>query len=300
MTLAHIARRQAGVFTRRQALQIGMSSAQVEDRLFSGEWIHVMNDVLMAASTPVTARLQAWTGVLAIGHPVALSGRFGASFVGLERAPLAAEPEFAIPFTRMRRELPGIRVQRIRPSHWHVHWRGGLPLVPVPMMIRQIAWTTRTDVARDVIHHALRRRQVTQEQLVGQLGKGLSGAAALRGVLEEVAPGYQVMWERRLHRALLKGGVRLTPQTKVVAPDGRTAYLDLGDEALRFGVEIDGFLNHMSRFAADRKRGRLLAVELDWTIAAYAVEELANSMDRVAAEIASYVRLLEARSGRAA
>src|SRR3954451_6628208 len=140
------------------------------------------------------------------------------------------------------------------------------------------------------------RREVTLHELIAQLGRGLSGAARLRDVLEEVAPGYQVMWERRLHRALLKAGVRLKPQTKVVAPDGRTAYLDLGDEELRFGVEVDGFLNHMARFAADRKRTRLLAVELDWTIAQYAVEELAVSMERAVAEIVSYVRVLEARA----
>ena len=168
------------------------------------------------------------------------------------------------------------------------------------MMIRQIAASSSSDITRDVVHHALRRRQVTLHELLAQLGHGLSGAARLRSVLEEVAPGYQVMWERRLHRALLKAGVRLKPQTEVVAPDGRKAFLDLGDEELRFGVEIDGFLNHMARFAADRKRARLLAVELGWTIAPYAVQELAESMDVAVAEIVSYVRLLETRAGRAA
>src|SRR3954451_25495557 len=140
------------------------------------------------------------------------------------------------------------------------------------------------------------RREVTLHELIAELGRGLSGAARLRDVLEEVAPGYQVMWERRLHRALLKSGRRLKPQTKVVAPDGRTAYLDLGDEALRFGVEIDGFLNHMARFAADRRRARMLAVELDWTIAPYAVTELATSMDRVVAEILAFARLMQSRA----
>src|SRR3954447_12503281 len=107
MTLAQIARRQGGVFARRQALQVGFASAEIDRRVFSGEWIHVMNDVLMASTTPVTPMLQAWTGVLAIGHPVALSGRFAAGFVRLERAPHATAPEFVIPMTRMRRELPG-------------------------------------------------------------------------------------------------------------------------------------------------------------------------------------------------
>ena len=284
------------MFTLRQTLQAGISRAEAHRYVLTGHWQHIANDVLMAATTPVTPLLKAWTGVLAIGQPVALSGRFAALFAGLERAPQLWTPEFVVPDNRHPRGLPGMVVHRVRADSWAVQWRSGLPLVPVPMMIRQIAGGSTHDVARDVVQHALRRRQVTHEQLVEQLGRGRSGAAALRRVLEEVAPGYQVLWERRLHRALLKAGVRLKPQTEVVAPDGRTAFLDLGDERLHFGVEIDGFLNHMARFASDRRRARMLAVELDWTIAQYAVEELAVSMDRAVAEIVSYVRLLEARA----
>jgi hypothetical protein len=254
MTLARIARRQGGVFTRRQALQAGVSAEEIQRQLLTGAWISVMDDVLMAATTPVTPATHAWTGVLALGQPVALSGRFAALFAGLERAPGYVRPEFVIPDNRFRRELPGITVHRVQRKRWSTIWRHGLPLVPVPVMIRQLAADAPYDVARDVVQHALRRRQVTQDRLLAQLGRGLSGAAALRRILEEVAPGYQVMWERRFHRELLDAGVRLQPQTRVVAPDGRVAYLDLGDEELKFGVEIDGFLNHMARFAADRRR----------------------------------------------
>jgi len=296
MQLSRIARRQGGVFTKRQAKQCGIPAADIQSRLMSGEWIEVLGDVLIAATTPVTAQVQAWAGVLAIGQPVALSGRFGAACLGLERSPSPVVPEFVIPGNRMRRDPGGLAVHRVTPQRWAVVWKQGLPVAPVPTLIRQVAANAPDAIVRDVVQHALRRRQVTYEQLLRELGRGLGGAARLRRILEEVAPGYQVMWERRLHRALLQVGVRLKPQTKVVAPDGRTAYLDLGDEELRFGVEIDGFLNHMARFAADRKRGRLLAVELDWTIAQYAVEELAASMDRVVAEIASYMRILRSRA----
>ena len=256
-----------------------------------------MGDVLMASTTPVTAATHAWTGVLALGHPVALAGRFAAGFCNLERSPAYVRPEFVIPDNRFRRELPGITLHRLRRERWAVVWRNGLPLMPVPVVIRQVAADAPYDVTRDVVQHALRRRQVTQNDLLAQLGRGLSGAAALRRVLEEVAPGYQVMWERRFHRALLAAGVRLKPQTRVVALDGRTAYLDLGDEQLKFGVEIDGFLNHMARFAADRRRARVLALELGWTIAPYAVEELATHMAAAVAEVVAYV---EQRRRRAA
>ena len=74
------------------------------------------------------------------------------------------------------------------------------------------------------------------EALAQSLGRGLPCAAALRAVLEEVGPGFQVKWERMVYRAVLKRGVRMTPQAKVTAPDGREAYLDLGRSLYHKGV----------------------------------------------------------------
>jgi len=224
---------------------------------------------------------------------------FAAASVGLERAPAYVEPEFAIPVNRMWREFDGIVVHRVRPHLWAVERRYGLPVPPTTTIIRQVAATTHERIALEIVEHALRRRQVTVEQLAQQLGRGRHGAATLRHVLELVAPGYQAMWERRLHRAVLRLGVRLKSQTEVVAPDGRKAFLDLGEEAIKFGVEVDGFLNHMGRFAADRRRTRLLAMELKWTIAPYAVEELAADLDAAAREIVAYVRRLRREIGAA-
>ena len=294
-TLDRLARRQGGAFTRRQALRLGLAPDELTRRVLLGQWVEPLPGVLHAATTPVTMTLQAWAGVLAIGPPVALAGRFAAACIGLEQAPSPAQPEFMIPMSRMRRQLDGIRVMRTR-GDWQVHRRNGLPVPPPAVVIRQVAAGAHERVVLEVVQHALRRRMVTVDQLVAQLGRGVPGAARLRFVIDELAPGYQAIWERRLHRAVLALGVRLTPQTKVVAPDGREAYLDLGDESIRFGVEVDGFLNHMARFAKDRRRARLLAVELEWTIAPYAVEELAADLGAVAREVAETVRRLRARA----
>lgn len=287
-SLVRIARRQGGVFTIDQAIRCGVSHKQTRRRILNGQWIEVLPRVLAAATTPLTARSHAWAGVLAVGTPVALAGRFAASCIGLEQTPSAMQPEFVIPFTRMRRDIAGITVRRTRDT-WTSEWHRGLPVPPVAVVLRQLAADVPRHVARDVVQHALRRRRVTHAQLMARLGRGRPGAAALRSVLEELAPGYQASWERRLHRALLRLGVRLKPQVKVVAPDGRIAIIDLGDDTLRFGVEVDGFLNHMARFAADRRRSRLLALELGWTIAPYAVEELAADLAGAAREIAEHV-----------
>ena len=289
-SLPRIARRQAGVFTRQQALQCGVPLRDITERELSGEWVTVVGRVLASATTPLTPAAQAWAGVLDIGQPVAVAGRFAAVLLGLDGAPSFAGPQFLIPDNRHWRGDASVQVARIRRADWAVSWHRGLPFVPLPLLLRQLAAELPQPMVRDMVQHALRRRRITEPQLLAQLGRGRPGAAPMRGILEELAPGYQSMWERRVHRGLLKRGVRLKPQTEVVAPDGRRAFLDLGDEEMRFGVEIDGFLNHMARFAADRKRARMLGIELEWTIPAYAVDELVTDFDAAMDEI---VRLYE-------
>jgi very-short-patch-repair endonuclease len=294
--LRRLAHRQAGCFTKRQARRLGVTAEEMEQQLLTGEWLEVMRDVLICAGTPITDRLKAWTAVLAVGQPVALAGRSAGQAWAVDQAPLSDRPQLVVPNDRDPRDLPGLEIRRVVPASWAVQWHHGLPVTPVAMTIRDIAADSPRAVVRDVVQHALRRRRTSLHELMATLGRGLAGSARLRQVLEEVSPGYQVHWERRLHRALLRRGIRMTPQMKVVAPDGRTAYLDLGIEDLRFGVEIDGFLNHMARFAADRRRARMLALEMGWTVAPYAVEEIQTRLDAVADEVAAHVHLLRESS----
>ena len=288
------ARRQAGAFTLRQALQAGQERREITRLLLTGEWLELHPTVMVCAGTPITDEMKAWAAVLAVGHPVALRALSSARWHRLEQAPQPVRTQLVIPNNRDVGDVDGVDVHRGVPHRWRVVWLRGMPLTPIAQTLRDVAPQVHPDRLRDMVQHALRRRQVSEEALLRTLGRGLAGSTALRRVLEELAPGYQVVWEQRLHRALLRAGVEMQPQTPVVAPDGRRAFIDLGIEELRFGVEIDGFLNHMARFAADRARARLLALELDWRVAPYAVEELAADMDRVVAEIKRHVLRLRA------
>jgi very-short-patch-repair endonuclease len=288
--LRHVARRQAGAFTRSQARRFGMSSAEVNRRVLDGDLLELPGGVLVVAGAPVTEQLQAWVAVLAVGQPVSLASATAGRRLGLERVPAPARPQLVVPNTRDPLRSEYFEVRRAVPSRWRIVWRHGLPVTPPATTIRDLAADLRLAEVRDIVQHALRRRQVTERQLLAELGRGLAGSARLRRVLEEIAPGYQVKWERILHRALAQRGVVLRPQTPVQAADGRRAFIDLGDEELRFGVEIEGFVNHMARFAADRRRARMLALELGWTIAPVAVEEIVADLPGVVAEIVRHVR----------
>jgi hypothetical protein len=287
--LNRLVRRQAGCFTRQQAIQLGISAAVIQRNLLDGVWLSVLGDVLVVAGAPVTERMTSWTAVLAVGGDVALAAQTAGREFGLERVPAPRVPQIVIPNTRDL-EIPGVEVHRVVPARWQVVWRHGLPLTPIPLTIRDLAADLGLDTVRDIVQHALRRRQTGFDALMRMLGRGRPGSARLRQVLEEVGPGFQVKWERMVFRAVAARGITLKPQAKVVAPNGRKAFIDLGIEELKFGVEIDGFLNHMARFAKDRRRARMLGLECDWLISAYAVEEIATGLDAVADEIVRHVR----------
>lgn len=271
-----------------------MTSHDIERHIFDGLWLQVMGDVLIVAGAPVTERMKSWTAVLAAGGDVALAAQTAGREFALERVPEPAEPQIVIPNSRDL-ELPGVDIHRVVPARWQVVWRRGLPLTPIALTIRDIGAELHRDALRDVVQHALRRRQVSLDGLIRTLGRGRPGSARLREILEEVGPGFQVKWERMVYRAVAARGIRLKPQAEVVAPDGRKAFIDLGIEELKYGVEIDGFLNHMARFAKDRRRARMLATECEWTIAPYAVEEVATDLPAVADDIATTVRRMQRR-----
>jgi hypothetical protein len=290
--LRRVALRQGGAFTVRQALACGASRGHVEHLRLTREWLEVHPGVLVCAGTPLTQETRSWAALLAVGQPVALSALSAAWWYRLEQAPEPPRPQLVIPNTRDAGDVAGVDIRRVVPHRWQVVWRRGVPLTTLPTTVRDCAPHVRPDLLRDIVQHALRRRRVGEQALLRTLGRGLHGSTALRAVLEELAPGYQAVWEARLHRALLRAGVVLQPQVEVLAADGRRAYIDLGDRELRFGVEIDGFLNHMARFAADRRRTRLVAVELGWRLAPYAVEEIAADLPAVVADIMRHVLAL--------
>ena len=63
----------------------------------------------------------------------------------------------------------------------------------------------------------------------------------------------------------------------------------MGFRDIRLGIEVDGFLPHMRRFADDRRRNNAVCLELGWVLAHYAVEDLIERLDEVAIEIVRWV-----------
>jgi very-short-patch-repair endonuclease len=284
--LRTIARRQGGAFSHAQALACGLGEPDITHGLFSGEWVAIHREVYAAASTPQGLALRAWAAVLAVGSPVALGGLWAAWAMRLDRAPEIVDqrPRVVVPKGRKCDRLIAVRAEQSR-MDLPVRFVDGLPVLSPERVLRQLAADQPYARVRDMVQHALRRRTVTFNGLARELGRGRHGAARLRGILSEVAPGFQVVWEGRLYDALLARGVRLTSQLRVEVATG-LVYLDLGDQTLRFGVEVDGLVAHLDRFAADRRRDRALHLA-GWLVVHVAVSELVEDLDAAADEIAA-------------
>jgi hypothetical protein len=72
-TLQSVARRQAGVFSRGQAIAYGYSPEQIRLRVRRGLWCEVHTGVYVVGSTPVGPPGCAWAAYLAAGPGSAIS-----------------------------------------------------------------------------------------------------------------------------------------------------------------------------------------------------------------------------------
>src|SRR3954449_11295911 len=97
--LRAIARYQAGVFSRDQAVRAGAHVRDIERLLLDGDWLEVESNVYMSASTPLTHRATCWAVTLAFGPPIAVARRSAAVELGLDRAPTVPieSPELIVP-----------------------------------------------------------------------------------------------------------------------------------------------------------------------------------------------------------
>ncbi|WP_020575957.1 type IV toxin-antitoxin system AbiEi family antitoxin domain-containing protein [Actinopolymorpha alba] len=287
--LIRLAHRQHGVITRSDALARGLSPADLIRLTAERRWVERHPGIFLAATQPSTTASECQAALLAVGGDCALAGASAAWVWTLPGSERVDYPELVVPGNRRFTHLAYVRVRRVAVTAFRSVVRRGWPVTPLEVTVRDLAaHLTRRDL-RALVQHLVLEQRTTLERLSGVLGRGLSGSAALRQILEEVDPAFQSVWERRLHDALVRRGLRPRPQLSLVAPSGRRCYLDLGFPEVRLGVEIDGFLTHMRRFAIGRRRANAVTLELGWELAQYAVEDLAERLDEVADEIVAYV-----------
>lgn len=253
------ARSRSGVFTRREALEAGMSRHQVQHRVGSGRWVRVVGDGYRLRTQMPDSRLRAQSAILT-WPDVVVCGRTAALLHG---APLEDDGRAHVWSPVNRHPRHGIEPHRFTLGADDITRHGVLPVTSPLQTYLDCLARLPVDDARSLLAWVVTRDHVTLDQIRDRLGRfpGLWGNAQLRLLLRESARGALSEAERKLHAILDDAGIVGWEANVPVVVDGRT----ICNADVYFGVErvvvaVDGRRYHSGdeAFQRDRTQQNLL------------------------------------------
>lgn len=274
--LFQLAESQHGVFSRGQALELGLSRKEVEGRRLRGTLETIYPGAFRLAGSRRTFPQRVMAGVLAAGPGALASHRAAAALLDLPN--VARRVEITVPAQRAVR-LPDLVVHRSRlilPED-----RGevlGIPATSCGRTLLDLAGQPSYDKAKmgRLLASALVKGLVTRSEMEARLEgrrQGQKAALLMAELLAELPVGTRPMgseFEADLLAALRDHGVALpVSQHRVRLPDGTEVFLDFAFPASKLALEADSFLWHATREAwrRDRRRNNEL-IALGWRILA--------------------------------
>jgi hypothetical protein len=133
-SLRDAVRNQWGVVSRKQALDSGLSSAQIKHRITSERWTQLYAGVYSVFTGPQAPDAVRWAAVLWGGAGAVLSYASAADFHGLLDGPAPESSHISVPLNRRVRPAPGIIIHLSK----HVT---GLTFVPGELPVTSAAGT---------------------------------------------------------------------------------------------------------------------------------------------------------------
>ncbi len=258
VAVARRAAQQHGVVHRRQAVALGMTRRQIQDRLSSGLFVPVHQGVYRLAANPPSWIQDVTAACLAAGDGAVASHRAAALLWGLrgiEEAPVEISVR-----RRHSPEMGGVVVHhtdRLEPAD--VGRRRRIPVTSPARTLLDLAAVVGVDTLEPALEDAVLRGlaplpwlRLTLDRLGGS---GRRGAAALRGLLDSrdptTAPTESVL-EDTLVRVLRRGGL---PEPVRQHPVG-TVRVDLAYPQIRLAIEADSRLWHAGRGDVQRNTSK--------------------------------------------
>lgn len=243
---AAIARWQAGVISRRQLLDAGISAQTIKRRLGRGRWQQLYRGVYAVFNGPPPREAWLWAAVLRAGPGSVLSHQTAAELHGLLDDP--AEVIFVTVPAARRVKTPGMIV-RISGRVAEATQPGREPprtnVEETVFDLTDLALTF--DDACTWITRACGRRLTTETRLraVMSARKKVRWRAGLGDILAAAGDGIHSVLEYRYVRDVERahGLPRSRHQVRVVI-DGKTVYRDIYYEEYRLVVELDGRMAH--------------------------------------------------------
>lgn len=286
--LRHIAEYQAGVVSRAQAHEAGLSNFAIRTRLASGAWHRVGRAlVLRDVARQVDGQL-AWILTFNVSAEAVITGPLAARLGGWD---LVGGELLVIDQHKRPAGLTGVRIiRRVPPAIVPGH--DGLRLAPRREALADTLMCTSLERAQQVLDLALQRRWLSVDDLgriVSQrAGHGRKGVAQLRKLLSRASSGSRSEAEHRMARLLKRSGGQWIANYPIHDDAGRViAEIDFADPRYRIAVEVDGRAFHSDHraFEHDRKRQNMLALK-GWIVLRFTWERIVHDPDGVLAEIA--------------
>ena len=303
--LGKIAARQAGVVTRAQAIDGGLSRARIEANLTSRRWQPIHRGVYATFSGPVPRRSLLWASVLRAGPGAMLSHETAAEVWGLSDRPSKAV-HVTVPENRYPEHISGVVIHRSTRAALSRHPTRLPPLTRVEDTVIDLTQTAKhVDDAIASLARAVGGRLTTAPRLAARLrerGK-LRWRSILRAALNDVDAGCHSLIEVRylrdverahgLPRSQRQARRESVESTTTVegGPDGRVEYDDVRYRRYATRVELDGRAAHPEHARwRDMRRDNAATVEGD-RVLRYGLGDVESYPCQLAAQIAAVLCL---------
>lgn len=281
--ISSLAARQHGVFSRRQALELGATRGQIDRRLRIGRWEVHRPGVLAVVGSGATWHQRVMGCCLAIDAPTTHLASAALWRLGPIYRP---RPELSVEHGR-RVVVRGAVVHQVKDLHKvQLVARDGIPTTPLTRAVLDVGAVMPVDEFGIFVRRVVREGHTTWDDLyevvVVHGRRGRDGVGRLRTIVESelgLVPT-DSEFEHLVEQLLLGEGV--TPpvrQHRVLDDDGRpVARIDLAYPVARLAIELDGKEHHRDAAAFERDRARQnQLVLLGWTVLRFTWEQLVRT-----------------------
>jgi hypothetical protein len=263
--LSDLAARQSGVFSREQALDLGIRPSAIQRAVARGDIIRQLHGIYRFASVLTTRATKLWTALLWAGEGAVLSHRTAGWLFKLDALGLKPpdEIEISIPDTRVVVDTPNVRIYRASVlTHVKDFAKlGRFPCTSIARTIIDLAAVLTEDDLESAFNSAVRldpeNRQAVLDA-ISRLGtRGREGAATLLRIVRDADPVLtESRLEDRVRQLIIREKIPLPRnQHVIVGRDGKfIARSDFAWPESSVVVCCDGYATHGLRptFETDR------------------------------------------------
>lgn len=259
-TLAATARAQAGAFSLDQARLARVDQKVLHRLAEKGVLDNRGHGVMVVAGAPRDDLQRAWSAVLSVGQPCALSAEWALWARGHLRTPPEGAPQIGVPDSRklVARDCASIR----RISWWtgnsaveELRHCGGIPVLSAIDSIVTAARCVSDASLLAALQDAAFKGEVSVAELISRRRRGLPGSPRLGRVIATYLTGHDSAFEVTTYAVLTAGDTR-GMHTNVILVDGQGRTLGPVDGYHEDGAayEADGRSVHGNRRRRDRDR----------------------------------------------